>query len=116
MTIFKLQRLIIHLFIKINIQNFYFYLIFTGCLYLKLGMYEDAKNEFNKLLERNPENIDYYYKLHDAENLRTDQEKYEMICKYRTKFPRALMPRRMILNYVSGKENILFLFSFRSLV
>ncbi|XKL64988.1 hypothetical protein PGB90_005074 [Kerria lacca] len=74
-----------------------------GCLYLKLGMYEDAKNEFNKLLERNPENIDYYYKLHDAENLRTDQEKYEMICKYRTKFPRALMPRRMILNYVSGE-------------
>lgn len=65
-------------------------------------MYKEAANEFNKLLERNPENIDYYHKLQDAEKLTTDQEKYEMVCRYRIKFPRALMPRRMALNYVSG--------------
>lgn len=67
-------------------------------------MFEEAKNEFNKLLERNPENIDYYYKLHEAEKLTTDAEKYELACRYRTKFPRALMPRRMALNYVSGNK------------
>lgn len=76
--------------------------MFLGELYLKLSMFEEAKNEFNRLLERNPENIDYYCKLHEAENLTTDAEKYELTLRYRIKFPRALMPRRMALNYVSG--------------
>lgn len=66
-------------------------------------MFEDAKNEYNRLLERNPENIDYYRKLQEAENLQTDHEKYELVCRYRIKFPRALMPRRMALSYVIGK-------------
>ncbi|XP_065201361.1 N-alpha-acetyltransferase 15, NatA auxiliary subunit [Planococcus citri] len=81
---------------KVTIQETF------GSLYLKLGMHNEALNEFNKLLERNPENIDYYCKLHDAEKLTTDQEKYDMACRYRIKFPRALMPRRMALNYVTG--------------
>lgn len=72
-------------------------------------MYNEATNEFNKLLERNPENNDYYCKLHDAEKLKTDHEKFEMACRYRIKFPRALMPRRMALNYVTGNAMLVYM-------
>lgn len=74
-------------------------------------MFNEAVNEYNKLLERNPENIDYYFKLHDSEKLKTNDEKYEMVCRYRIKFPRALMPKRMALNYVTGNFFVYYKFT-----
>lgn len=87
-------------------RNYKFYV--TGSLYLKLGMLEEAKKEYNILLERNPENVDYYKNLQEAENLKSDNEKYELLCRYRMKFPRALMPRRMVLNCVEGEYVMLY--------
>lgn len=74
----------------------------SGNLYLKLGKYRDAEQKYKELLNRNPENTDYYAKLQEAQQLVTADEKLGLLAEYREKFPRALAPARLLLNYATG--------------
>lgn len=75
-----------------------------GSLYLKLGKYREAEQKYKELLKRNPENTDYYAKLQEAQQLVTPEQKLELLAEYREKFPRALAPARLLLNYAAGER------------
>lgn len=76
---------------------------FVGNLFLKLERHKEAEEKYRDLLRRNPENTGYYSKLEEALQLTAPVEKLEMLYEYREKFPRALAPARLLLNYASGK-------------
>ena len=55
-------------------------------------------------MQINPENTSYYKKLSEAEQHKTPDDTLKMLEHYETVFPRALAPRRLQLNYASGKK------------
>lgn len=77
-------------------------LLVAGNLYLKLGKYQEAELKYMELLKRNPENTDYYAKLQESQQLESSDQKLELLAEYREKFPRALAPARLLLNYATG--------------
>lgn len=74
----------------------------AGSLYLKLGNHTFAEEVFRELLERNPENTEYYASLEKALQLHTTEEKLWLLAEYRENYPKALAPARLYLNYASG--------------
>ncbi|XP_075234659.1 N-alpha-acetyltransferase 15/16 [Lycorma delicatula] len=71
-------------------------------LYLKLGRHSDACEKYRQLLQRNPENTGYYMRLMESLQLETDEQRRVLLAEYRDKYPRALAPSRLLLNYASG--------------
>lgn len=71
-------------------------------LYLKLGRLNEADSQITLLLNRNPENTQYYEMLQQAKGYTTDKEKHLMLQWLIEKFPRALAPKRLLLNHSSG--------------
>lgn len=75
-----------------------------GKLYLQLKRNKEAKRVYEELLERNPENTFYYSQLLEACQLSWCSDKVELFRHYQEKFPKALAPRRLPLNFTSGER------------
>lgn len=80
-----------------------------GKIYLQLNRHKEAREVYEGLLDRNPENTFYYQQLLEASQLDKVEDKVELFHKYQEKFPRALAPRRLPLNFTSGSVLIFFL-------
>lgn len=78
--------------------------MFLGKLYLQLKQNKEAAKVYEELLDRNQENIFYYSQLLEARQLKSASEKVELFKTYQEKFPKALAPRRLPLNFVSGSS------------
>lgn len=71
-------------------------------LLMKLGRNDEAAAIYQNLHERNPENWEYYGKVADALRLDND-DRVQLYIKAMVKFPKALAPKRLILNDSSGE-------------
>lgn len=74
----------------------------SGKLYIQLKQNKEAKRIYEELLERNPENTFYYSQLLEACQLTSSSDKVDLFRSYQEKFPRALAPRRLPLNFTTG--------------
>lgn len=118
---FKARRLN-HIRKKSDKQTF-----FSADVLLKLGRTEEAGRVYRKLIDRNQENLSYYrglekvsdfgivFRLVSHEQLflnfadLTDIEKsgdrlYQMYQDHMMKYPRAMAPRRLPLNFLTGEK------------
>ncbi|XP_056647999.1 N-alpha-acetyltransferase 16, NatA auxiliary subunit [Diorhabda sublineata] len=75
-----------------------------GELNLKLKQFDKAAEYYEELMQRNPENTTYYNKLIEARRLSTPKEIVDFYIKFSEKFPRAMPPRRLPLNYATGEQ------------
>uniref|UniRef100_A0A8C9VDN2 N-alpha-acetyltransferase 15, NatA auxiliary subunit n=1 Tax=Scleropages formosus TaxID=113540 RepID=A0A8C9VDN2_SCLFO len=75
-----------------------------GELLLNLDRLEEAAAVYRQLLERNPENWSYYHGLEKALKPASIEEKQKIYEDTWEKFPKALVPRRLPLNYLSGEK------------
>lgn len=82
---------------------------FAAQLYLKLNRRLEAEDEYRKLLNRNPDNRQYYFGLEEARELVDEESKLQLYAELRESYPRSMLARRIPLNYASGDK-------FRSLV
>ncbi|CAH1159834.1 unnamed protein product [Phaedon cochleariae] len=80
-----------------------------GDLNLKLNRHTKAGEYYEQLVQRNPENTGYYGKLIEARQLTEPKDIVDFYLRYAEKFPRAMPPRRLPLNFATGEQ-------FRSLV
>lgn len=71
-------------------------------LLLKLGKPDEARQIFEHLLERNPENWAYYEGLEQSTNPQTEAERLAIYTAYMGKYPRAAAPKRLPLKFVTG--------------
>lgn len=71
-------------------------------LYLELQQYQEAKNVYTELLNRNPENHAYYRGIEAALQAETVEDKMKIYTEFQEKFPKAQTPRRLPLNFTSG--------------
>lgn len=85
--------------------TFQFDIVFllAGALKLKLGQYNEAMKHYESLIERNQENTLYYNKLVEAKQLTNNDDIFQLLTHYISKYPKATVPKRLSLNYVSGK-------------
>lgn len=75
-----------------------------GDLKLKLGQYSEAMKHYESLIERNQENTLYYHKLVEAKQLTNNDDIFQLLTHYISKYPKATVPKRLTLNYVSGDQ------------
>ncbi|KAM3934345.1 N-alpha-acetyltransferase 16, NatA auxiliary subunit isoform 1-T1 [Leptodactylus fuscus] len=75
-----------------------------GEVYLKLGRWKEAAEVFRALINRNPENWKYYENLEKALHPATTEERLEIYDEFCERHPRAVSPRRLILNFVTGSK------------
>ena len=54
-------------------------------------------------MSRNPENHSYYHQLEVARSLKTETERLSLYEEYQSKFPRATVPKRLPLNFLTGE-------------
>lgn len=80
-----------------------------GQLNLKLKQFEKSAKYFEELIQRNPENTDCYKKLIQAKQVKKPEDIVKFYLEYAEKYPKAMPPRRLPLNYATGEQ-------FRSLV
>lgn len=73
-----------------------------GELNLELEEYDKSAKYYEELIRRNPENTLYYKKLIEAKQLKDGEEIVQFYADYEKKYPRAMPPRRLPLNYVTG--------------
>ncbi|KAL1509166.1 hypothetical protein ABEB36_003946 [Hypothenemus hampei] len=73
-------------------------------LNLKLENWERSEQLYEELIQRNPENTIYYEKMIEAKRLTKDSDIVEFYSNYDIKFPRAMPPKRLSLNYASGDQ------------
>lgn len=73
-------------------------------LLLKLGKPDEARQIFEHLLERNPENWAYYEGLEQSTNPQTEAERLAIYTAYMGKYPRAAAPKRLPLKFVTGES------------
>lgn len=73
-------------------------------LNLKLENFDRAAEIYEELIQRNPENTTYYKKLIDAKRLTKESDILDFYLKYSEKFPRAMPPKRLPLNYATGEQ------------
>ncbi|KAL1129941.1 hypothetical protein AAG570_012885 [Ranatra chinensis] len=72
-------------------------------LYLTLNKLDEAECQIRNLLCRNPENTMYYDMMQKAMKLETDEDKLDLLILCCDLYPRALAPKRLILNYSHGQ-------------
>ncbi|CAG0879709.1 unnamed protein product [Darwinula stevensoni] len=75
-----------------------------GELFLALGRTSDAAKIYRELLQRNPENRSYYGALEKALQPSTVDERLRIYQEIREKFPKAILPQRIPLDFLSGKQ------------
>ncbi|XP_068907663.1 N-alpha-acetyltransferase 16, NatA auxiliary subunit isoform X2 [Tenebrio molitor] len=75
-----------------------------GELNLKLKQYEKSAKYYEELIQRNPENTMYYNKLIEAKNLTKPEDIVNFYLECSEKYPRAMPPRRLPLNYAIGDQ------------
>ena len=75
-----------------------------GKYLLELGRFEEADAVYVELLKRNPENHEYYKQLEKARKAETEEDKLKIYDEYVEKFPRAQVPKRLPLNFLTGAE------------
>ncbi|XP_023685420.2 N-alpha-acetyltransferase 15, NatA auxiliary subunit-like isoform X1 [Paramormyrops kingsleyae] len=75
-----------------------------GELLLKLERMEEAGEVYRQLQERNPENWSYYRGLEKALRPATLEEKQKIYEDAWVKFPKALLSRRLPLNFLRGEK------------
>ncbi|XP_030745565.1 N-alpha-acetyltransferase 15, NatA auxiliary subunit [Sitophilus oryzae] len=73
-------------------------------LNLKLEVYNEATQIYEELVQRNPENTLYYKKLIESKRLTKEEDILAFYLKYSEKFPRAMPPKRLPLNYATGVQ------------
>ncbi|VDK71145.1 unnamed protein product [Anisakis simplex] len=76
---------------------------FIGDLLMRLKQHEDAERVYWQLVERNPENIEYYKRIEQCHEDDVD-ERYEIYKKALTLKPRAAAPKRAPLYFLKGAE------------
>ena len=75
-----------------------------GKYLLELGRFDEADAVYVELLKRNPENHEYYKQLELARKAETEEDKLKIYDEYVEKFPRAQVPKRLPLNFLTGAE------------
>jgi peptide alpha-N-acetyltransferase len=76
-------------------------------LLLQLNRESAALDVYETLMDRNPENKDYYIKMAQALGLSDTSDVNDRVQFYKdihVKYPRALLPRRLPLNFTTGKK------------
>ncbi|KAF7281001.1 hypothetical protein GWI33_005268 [Rhynchophorus ferrugineus] len=73
-------------------------------LNLKQSNYNLSARIYEELINRNPENTMYYEKLIKAKQLTTEEDILDFYLKYAEKYPRAMPPKRLPLNYATGEQ------------
>jgi len=69
---------------------------------LDLENHEEAERLYLELLDRNPENWAYYTGLEHAVRPENTELRLKIYEDAKTKFPRALAPKRLPLNFTAG--------------
>ncbi|NWT55842.1 NAA16 acetyltransferase, partial [Erythrocercus mccallii] len=75
-----------------------------GEMLLKLGRLKEAGEVYKELIERNAENWYYYEGLEKALQPSTLEERLQIYEEVSKRHPRAVSPRRLPLNFVSGEK------------
>ena len=75
-----------------------------GRYLLQLGRQAEAETLYVELLQRNPENHEYYAQLEVSRSAETVEERHAIYLEYQEKFPRAQAPKRLPLNFLTGSE------------
>uniref|UniRef100_A0A3B3STV5 N-alpha-acetyltransferase 15, NatA auxiliary subunit n=2 Tax=Paramormyrops kingsleyae TaxID=1676925 RepID=A0A3B3STV5_9TELE len=75
-----------------------------GDLLIQLDRLDEATEVYRQLLERNPENWSYYRGLEKALKPASVEEKQKMYEDTWDKYPKALVPRRLPLNFLAGEK------------
>ncbi|NXA12371.1 NAA16 acetyltransferase, partial [Sapayoa aenigma] len=75
-----------------------------GEMLLKLGRLKEAGEVYRELIERNAENWYYYEGLEKALQPSTLEERLQIYEEVSKRHPRAVSPRRLPLNFVSGEK------------
>ncbi|XP_035892873.1 N-alpha-acetyltransferase 15, NatA auxiliary subunit [Anopheles stephensi] len=73
-----------------------------GALCLKLGRHEDAVTIYKGLIERNPDNTEYYRKLMEARKLSEPNELIEAYRAMQEEYPQSFSARRLPLDIATG--------------
>lgn len=71
-------------------------------LLLKLKNFSDAELIYRELLERNPENAAYYEGLRASRQPKTEEETINIYRSAVEKFPKALTPKKLLLELLTG--------------
>lgn len=71
-------------------------------MYLNLNKFQEAEAVIRNLLKRNPENTLYYPLLERALRVEKDEDKFNLLMELVKAEPKALAPRRLLLNYATG--------------
>ncbi|XP_069882783.1 N-alpha-acetyltransferase 16, NatA auxiliary subunit isoform X2 [Dipodomys merriami] len=75
-----------------------------GEILLRLGRLKEASEVFKNLIDRNAENWCYYEGLEKALQLSTLEERLQIYEEISQQHPRAIVPRRLPLNLVTGEK------------
>uniref|UniRef100_A0ABM5FZM3 N-alpha-acetyltransferase 16, NatA auxiliary subunit isoform X2 n=1 Tax=Pogona vitticeps TaxID=103695 RepID=A0ABM5FZM3_9SAUR len=75
-----------------------------GEMLLKLGRLKEASEIYKELIDRNSENWHYYEGLEKALQARTLEQRLEVYEGISRQHPRAVSPRRLPLNFVTGEK------------
>ncbi|XP_048826423.1 N-alpha-acetyltransferase 15, NatA auxiliary subunit a [Brienomyrus brachyistius] len=75
-----------------------------GELLIQLDRLDEATEVYRQLLERNPENWSYYHGLEKALKPASVEEKQKIYEDTWDKYPKALVPRRLPLNFLAGEK------------
>uniref|UniRef100_A0A7M4DX46 N-alpha-acetyltransferase 16, NatA auxiliary subunit n=1 Tax=Crocodylus porosus TaxID=8502 RepID=A0A7M4DX46_CROPO len=75
-----------------------------GEMLLKLGRLKEAGEVYKELIDRNAENWYYYEGLEKALQPSTLEERLQIYEEVSKRHPRAVSPRRLPLNFVSGEK------------
>lgn len=71
-------------------------------LFLKLGRLSEAADIYQDLINRNPEYSEYYSGLEESLHPATFEDRLAIYQKVSEKFPKALAPKRLPLEFISG--------------
>ena len=66
-------------------------------------MRAEAENEYRRLLNRNPDNRQYYLGLEQAGDLKNEASLLNLYANLRQSYPRSTLARRIPLNYATGE-------------
>ncbi|VDM38371.1 unnamed protein product [Toxocara canis] len=82
------------------------YMETRGDLLMRLDATEDAERVYWQLIERNPENIEYYKRIEMCRGLGENdiEERYDIYKKALSLRPRAAAPKRVPLYFLKGAE------------
>ncbi|KAG9492064.1 hypothetical protein GDO78_000539 [Eleutherodactylus coqui] len=75
-----------------------------GEVYLNLGRWKEAAQVLRELINRNPENWKYYDNLEKALHPASMEERLEIYDEFCEWHPRAVSPRRLMLNFITGSK------------